>query len=70
MMSVGVIIYDILPIVHFYDLLPFSVTFSICNQDHLHSNYYMYLILLYVGTRYEVCRFNSNCDIDDSLDKT
>ena len=69
MMSVSVIVCKIKAIVHFCDLWPSSVTFIVC-QDHFNLNHQMDVMLLCIGTKYEVCMFNRIWDINNCLEKT
>ena len=57
MMFVDVMIYEIQPLVHFCDLWPSPLTFIVC-QGHFHFNHQMDVMLLCIGSKSKVCRFN------------
>ena len=54
---------------HFCDLWPSPMFFMVC-QGHFHCNHVMYLKLLYIGTKYAVCKVNRNGDMNNCLEKT
>ena len=51
---------------HFLDIWPWPVTLTF-GQGHRHLGHWMRLIGLYLGTKYEVCRWNSLQDMTSSL---
>ena len=53
----------------FCDLWPSPVTFGIC-QGPFYLNHYIYLMLLYIGIKYEVCWLNRIWNMDYCLQKT
>ena len=47
-----------------------SPVIFIVRQGHFHFYYWMNVMLLCIGTKYEVCRFNRIWDMDNCLEKT
>ena len=64
MMSIGLLLYDISPFVYFSDIWPSPVTFIV---RHFHFYHQMDVMLLCIGSKYEVCRFNKIWDMDNCL---
>ena len=53
----------------FCDLWPLPVTFIVC-QGHFHCYHLMDVMLLCIGSKYKVCRFNWIWDMDKCLETT
>ena len=70
MKSVGVIASEIWPVLRFLPIFgkiwPWLLTLT-KGQGHQHLGHWMHLIGLYLGTKYEVCRWSSLQDMTSSL---